>query len=131
RGPDALNFVGCHLLALPAPPQHDAPLGLPIRHGSGDRGTDRRVVDGLFGVGAEVVDGVPVALEQLLEVLLEAVTRVVGADRNVHGRLPRSGGAGPAYRSASDETRCSTSRARERSTRCMTPETRFWSASVI
>src|SRR5262249_11761457 len=94
RGPDALNFVGRHLLTLPAPTEHDAALGPAVGNGPGDGGADGRVVDGLLRVGAEVVDGVPVALEQLLEALLEAVARVVGADRDVHGRLPGAAARG-------------------------------------
>ena len=62
RGPDPPHLVGGDLLALPAAAEDDAPLGPAGDDGAGDGGADGRVVDGLLGVGAEVVDRVAVRL---------------------------------------------------------------------
>ncbi len=85
RGTGAAHLVRGELLALSGAPDHDAALGVSGDDLAGDARADRRVVDGLGGIGAEVDDLVAVRLEQALDVLLELEPRVVGADRDPHG----------------------------------------------
>ena len=54
RGPHAVDLVGGDLLALARAAEHDAAVGLARDDGAADRGADRRVVDRLGAVGAEV-----------------------------------------------------------------------------
>src|SRR5262249_56924505 len=77
------------------------PFGPAGGDGAGDLGADGRVVDGLLGVRADVVDGVPVRLQDPFEVLLEAVARVIGADGDVHAHPPVADSGGPTPRAGS------------------------------
>ena len=56
RRPHAGDLVGGDLLALAAAAEHDAAVGPAGDDGSADGRADRRVVDRLGGVGAEVHD---------------------------------------------------------------------------
>ena len=79
-------LVGGNLLTLSATAEDDAAFGAAADDGSADRHADRRVVHGLFAVGAVVVDRVTETPKRLLQVLLEREARVIGADRDVHWR---------------------------------------------
>ena len=59
RRPHAAHLVGGELLALPAAADDDAELGVAVAHRPPDGRAERRVVDRLGGVGAEVDDVVP------------------------------------------------------------------------
>src|SRR5262249_33252152 len=100
-GADPADFVGGDLLALPASPEHDAPFGPAGGDGAGDLGADGRGVGGPLGGRADGVDGVPVRLQDLFEVLLEAVARVIGADGDVHAHPPVADSGGPTPRADS------------------------------
>ena len=88
RGPRAVHLVGRDLLALAAAAEHDAHVGVAAHDRPRDRRAERRVVDRLGAVGAEIVDRVAPLCQHADEVLLERVARVVAADRNAHsGRV--------------------------------------------
>ncbi len=80
------DLVGGDLFALSAAAEHDAPLGPSLRHRSGHREADRRVVDRLFAVRAVIVDGVSEPPQRRLEVLFEQKAGVICADGNAHGQ---------------------------------------------
>ncbi len=61
RGAHAAHLVGRELLALTAPAEHDADVGVAVADRAADAGADRRVVDRLGRVGAVVVDLVALA----------------------------------------------------------------------
>ena len=83
-GPDAVDLVAGDLLAGTGAADHDAPVGFFRRHFPADRGAQRRVVDGLGAVGAEVVDLVALVREPPDEVLLQCDAVVVGGDHDPH-----------------------------------------------
>ena len=56
RRAHAAHLVGGELLALAAPAEHDADVGIAVADGAADPGTDRRIVDRVGRVGALVVD---------------------------------------------------------------------------
>ena len=70
----------------PEPPSDDATVDRPsaVDHRPADGGADRRVVDRLGGVGAEVDDLVAELGEGPQQVLLERVPGVVGPDGDAH-----------------------------------------------
>ena len=79
-GAHAVHLVGGELLALAAAAEHDAEVGVAVAHRAADRRADRRVVDALGAVRAEVEHLVTLPLQHADEVLLEVVAGVVGAD---------------------------------------------------
>lgn len=79
-----VHLVGGDLLALPAPTQHDATVGLAPDNRPGGRGTEWRVVDGRLGAGAEVKHLVATGLQVLNEEGLERKASVVGGNRDLH-----------------------------------------------
>ena len=87
-GPHAVDLVGGDLLALAGAAEHDAAVGLAGDDRSADGRADRRVVDRLGAVGAEVDRLVAEALELLHEVRLEVHAGVVGSDGDLHARCP-------------------------------------------
>ena len=94
RGAHAVDLVRRDLLALTAAAEHDARLGVAARDRPGDGGAVGRVVDGILGVGAEIVDVVAPLLQHPDEVLLERIAGVVAADRDAHpASVPRASAA--------------------------------------
>src|SRR4029077_1885072 len=86
RGADAAHLVRGDLFALAAAAEHDAAIGAAVGDGAADRDADRRVVDRRFAAGAEILDGVSEPRQRLLQVLLEEIACVIGADGDAHGR---------------------------------------------
>ena len=82
-----MNLVRGDLLALPAPPHDDAEVGVSAGDRPSHRGTDRRVIDGLLGVGAQIDDLVALVDEVLGEVRLEGVSRVIRTEGHSHARI--------------------------------------------
>src|SRR3546814_4079474 len=80
RSSHAPHLVGRDLLALARAAEHDAAVGLSPDDRTPDGGADRRVVDRLCGVGAEVDHLVTGPLELGHEVDLKVVPGVVGSD---------------------------------------------------
>src|ERR1700736_2057700 len=88
RRAHATNLVRGDLLALPAPAEHDSPIGFTRRDRARDRGAERRVVDRLLRRGAQVVHLMAPVLQDAGEVLLEPVSGMVGADGDSHAAAP-------------------------------------------
>src|SRR6266851_1674506 len=86
RGAYAWHLVGGDLLALAAAAEHDAAIGAPLDDRATDGETDRRVVDRLLAVGAEILDGVAEAGERVLEVLFQQKAGVIRADSDTHSQ---------------------------------------------
>ncbi len=84
RGPHTVDLVGRDLLALAAAPEHDPHVGLAAHDRPGHRRAERRIVDRLGAVGAEIVDRVAPIGQHSHEVLLERIARVVTTDGNTH-----------------------------------------------
>lgn len=84
RRPDAGYFVGGNLLALTAPAEHDAAIGMAVDDTPGDIRADRRIVHRLFAVRAAVVDIVAEPTEHGNEVPFERKPCVVRADGDAH-----------------------------------------------
>ena len=83
--PARRHLVGGDLLALAAAAEHDAAVGLAADDGPADRGADRRVVDRLLAVGAEVDrPRGPARVSVADQVLLEREAGVVGPDGDPH-----------------------------------------------
>ena len=80
RRAHAVDLVRGDLLALPGPAEHDRPVGRPGHDRACGRGAERRVVDRLGGVGAEVEHLVALAREERPQLLLQREARVVGAE---------------------------------------------------
>ena len=87
----------------PLPPSTTPRSASPVGHRPADRGADRRVVDGLLAVGAEVDHLVASSLQRRDEVLLQREAGVVGADAIAHlqHRSPRSAWTRRSMRSSS------------------------------
>ena len=79
-----MDLVGGDRLALPAPAQDDAPVGLLVHDRPRRGGAQRRVVDRLLGVGAQVEHVVALVAEGGDDDRLEPVPGVVGGDGDLH-----------------------------------------------
>ena len=86
RGADAADLVGGDLLALAAAAEDDPAFSAAVGDRLRDRKADRRVVDRFLAVRAVIVDRVAEPLQGRLQMFLEQKPRMIGADRDAHGR---------------------------------------------
>ena len=84
-GPRAVHLVRGDLLALATSAEHDAPVGPSADNRTRHGRAERRIVDRILGVRAQVVDLVAPFLQLVRQMLLERIARVVTPDRNAHG----------------------------------------------
>src|SRR3546814_19102215 len=115
RSSHAPHLVGRDLLALARAAEHDAAVGLSPDDRTPDGGADRRVVDRLCGVGAEVDHLVTGPLELCREVEPQLQPGVVGSDGALPpvptlSRLsPTAPPAGPTLHTRQPQRTCSSS----------------------
>ena len=72
-------------------PQHHGAIGRPLDHRQGCVGTEPRVVDGLVGERAEVLDFEPLVSKVRRHHLLEVEAGMVTTQDDPHGRQPNTG----------------------------------------
>ena len=95
RGAHPVHLVGRDLLALAAAAEHDARARRRrATTARADRGAVDRVVDGVLGVRAEIVDVVVPLLQHPDEMLFERVAGMVAADCDAHPASVPSGSLG-------------------------------------
>ena len=90
--PHATDLVRRQLLALAAPADHDAELGVASDHRPPDRSAVRRIVDRGIAVRAEIDRVVAKASDGFDEVLLQLEPGMVRPDRDPHVRRGRFDG---------------------------------------
>lgn len=87
-GANTTHLVGGKLLTLPAPPEHDADIGIAVAHRTADSRADLGVVDGLGRVCALIIDEVSLFAKHLDEMLFQIEPGVIGTNGNsLHIRL--------------------------------------------
>lgn len=84
-GSGARHLVRGHLLALSAPAEDDAPVGLAGDDRSGHAHADGRIVGRCRAVGPVVVHDMAQSLQRPFEVLFEEKAGVIGSDGDAHG----------------------------------------------
>ncbi len=83
-GADSFDFVDGHVHAVAGPADSDAALGFTIGDQMGGFETEIGIVDGVFGVGAEVDDFVAPFGEDGFDFVFEFEACVVGGDGDFH-----------------------------------------------
>jgi hypothetical protein len=84
RRADPDDLVRGDLLPLTGSTEDDRALRLSGDDRAGGRDDERRVVDGIGRIGPHVEDLMPLVAEEDLQVLLERVSGMVGAERDPH-----------------------------------------------
>lgn len=83
-GADTFDFVDRYVHPIPRPADGDAALGLAIGDETGGFEAEVGIIDGVFGIGAQVEDFVAHFYQYLFDFVFELETGVVGGDGDFH-----------------------------------------------